>query len=619
MGRTTNVAYLVAAIVTIIGMGCSEGSFGIAPCADGSVVEAGQSCPTQNTLPDGPGAVPTTQPPTNTDETTEDPMWTDGDGDGIVDRIDNCPGIFNPLQEDLDSDMHGDACDNCPRTANVNQDDDDANGIGDICQNEDHYDTSQDSDSDSWVDTADNCPQTPNVNQRDRDADGVGDACDNCPDVGNRRQTDSDSDGTGDACSDTLTGEVCASEEFRPDVSTIEPAIYILLDASGSMADQLDPGRAHPWPIEEATDAIDAVAVQFASTARLGLGQFPHQSTTGSTCTMKSWMDVGDHAAGQVQQAAAAINALGNTPTGYALNQVLDQDLFADPGDVLSSRRPKTVILITDGDPTVACDSGSPDNRRVAAQPEAVAAASRLRAAGIPVHVVGFRSGAREENLDAIATAGGTDAPGPHAFYATNDTQELVDAIGAITQKTVSCTYRLGSVPRDLHRVWVSIDGQNVPEDARNGFQFDPFGPVVQFYGDACATIQTAPDPSQTRIRVDMTCTEDDPACSPQAEVCDYEDNDCDGEIDEGCDECRSEICDGVDNDCDGDIDENCPECTLVGESCLQDAECCQGSCVDGVCGTQCYPMETGCVANTDCCSGSCSGSVDAPGICVSQ
>ena len=37
--------------------------------------------------------------------------------------------------------------------------------------------------------------------------------------------------------------------------------IYILLDASGSMANQLDAGRAHPWPIEEAIDAIDTVAV----------------------------------------------------------------------------------------------------------------------------------------------------------------------------------------------------------------------------------------------------------------------------------------------------------------------------------------------------------------------
>ncbi|ODS40758.1 MAG: hypothetical protein A7315_07665 [Candidatus Altiarchaeales archaeon WOR_SM1_79] len=58
----------------------------------------------------------------------------DADGDGIMDYVDNCPGIYNPDQNDTDSDGVGDSCDNCPFVYNPDQNDTSGNGIGDACE-----------------------------------------------------------------------------------------------------------------------------------------------------------------------------------------------------------------------------------------------------------------------------------------------------------------------------------------------------------------------------------------------------------------------------------------------------------------------------------------------------
>ena len=134
---------------------------------------------------------------------TVSPPVQDGDGDGVADADDNCPGVANPDQANWNRDAEGDACDdsdndgvfdatdNCRTVANPDQANWNRDGEGDACD---------DSDTDGVVDATDNCRTMSNARQTDADEDGVGDACDNCPQNANADQADDDRDGLGNAC-----------------------------------------------------------------------------------------------------------------------------------------------------------------------------------------------------------------------------------------------------------------------------------------------------------------------------------------------------------------------------------------------------------------------------------
>ena len=105
---------------------------------------------------------------------------TDKDGDGVEDKDDNCPNVFNPIrpmdgakQPDTDGDGIGDACDKCPLA------------MGETCTRP----SGDDLDDDGVANGADNCPEIANADQADDDKDGKGNACDVCPTTPNVGQT----------------------------------------------------------------------------------------------------------------------------------------------------------------------------------------------------------------------------------------------------------------------------------------------------------------------------------------------------------------------------------------------------------------------------------------------
>jgi len=603
MGEPMNRNFYLVATMALL-LSCSD--------TDGP---AGKSCPTGQSYNPVSGLCvvggPNNQPnnnnngPNNTagnNVPNSSNPFADSDGDGFLDRFDNCPFVANPDQLDSDGDGIGDACDNCVNVANYDQKDSSGNGIGDACDPalvdpSQFYDPNRDDDGDGVPDNQDNCVGVANPDQLDSDGDGIGDACDNCPFVANYDQTDTTGDGIGDACSPVPVGQICGNQESE--FTIVEPNIYLLLDRSGSMGFGGGSGL-NAEPMRSARLALDQIADQLANDIRFGFGSFQ----TGSCPGLEHRLDMGLHTAAALKASWAGLLPGGGTPIAGALSEVRVQNYTSEPGDPSDAIRTKAVVLITDGDPN-ACGNHLTE-------------AANLFALNIPVYVVAYNFGGSESTLNAIALAGGTDAPGNNRFYTANSQAQLVAALQNIATAAIACSYTLNPVPPDGNKIWVEVGGNFVNLDPGNGYTYDIANNTLTLNGQSCTNLRAIdPNGAVKPLKITLGCAT---PCVPTEEICDYKDNNCNGIIDEGCEECGPEICDGIDNNCNGVIDEGCPDCKFDGEACTNAAECCNNSCENGICGPPCRPISSTCLVNEDCCGGICAKAAGEPvGVCVGQ
>lgn len=324
--------------------------------------------------------------------------------------------------------------------------------------------------------------------------------------------------------------------------------------------------------------------------------------------------------------------------------------LYDDP---YAQCRPVSVILLTDG---VSSNAGE--------APEDVAAALRsttvqLSGGGtitkdILTYVIGFGiSPSLSNEVEAIATSGGTDAPGTYrAFYADDETElslalsqiiadsqliEVCDSADNDCDSAVDegfplfCDRVSGNSTADL----CDDPGETVCD----GIDDNCDGNVDEGLLNACG--ECGAEPAEICNGLDDDCDaiidEGDvcAGCVPSpAEVCDNRDNDCDGLIDEGLSrgcgsdigECVSgtevcvtgawegctatgptpEVCDNLDNNCDGVIDGISRECGMTQGACRAGQQICSM----GMWG-QCIGQVTAGTEICDLIDNDCDGSVD--------
>jgi hypothetical protein len=229
---------------------------------------------------------------------------------------------------------------------------------------------------------------------------------------------------------------------------------------------------------------LDAVLSGASGDVNWGLQLFNSDGNCGVAATPEVPIGAG---AAAVQTAIAGVTPGGATPTRAAVTAGTTylQGLADTNG--------KYILLATDGEPNCLTTGGGKGGRGgggtgasdVAGTVTAITAAA---AAGIKVYVIGV--GPETGNLDNFAQAGGTDH-----YYPALSPDDLNAALATIVGTVASCTFSLGTAPKDPTNVAVQFNGDSslrAPQDTThtNGWDYTSSSDTtIQLYGSWCDNV----------------------------------------------------------------------------------------------------------------------------------
>ena len=284
--------------------------------------------------------------------------------------------------------------------------------------------------------------------------------------------------------------------------SRITPNVMLVVDGSGSMVDDPDTGMPAYYPPTQMTtrrwdavrtaliDPMMGVVPQLQGLVKFGLAVFGTGDIfAGGMCPLPLGVT-----APALNNFPAVMNGLGPTPpgtftpTGLALNAIVDMTPDGASLDPDKEAEPQIIILATDGNPN---DCMSPMTNF---QPS-IDAANKAAAKHIKMFVISVGTDSSAMHLQQMANIGAgmpmDTMPGAKVFYPEN-TAELSTTLSELIGKELSCEVKLdgkGVIQGRECEGKVSIDGHDLECNGANGWRLnDPLH--IEVLGTACDTFK---------------------------------------------------------------------------------------------------------------------------------
>jgi hypothetical protein len=281
-------------------------------------------------------------------------------------------------------------------------------------------------------------------------------------------------------------------------VTALPPDVLIVLDASGSMDDDITNtkctngcGATSKWA--QVVPAINQVVAATEADVHWGLKFFADDTA----CAVNASAAVGV-ATNRAAMIASAIMARTSSNGGVANGSRTPTRAGVSQGAAylmgVGGMSSKYIVLATDGLPNCPMSGNSGNDDTTAA----VAAVAAAKDSGVKVFVVGIATtgGNADTTLSMMANAGGLARAGTPTYYPVSSGAELETALRNLVGKIASCTFVLGAPPGpDTSHDYIDVygDGAMIGQDKTHagGWDYtDANHNAIQFNGATCDAIK---------------------------------------------------------------------------------------------------------------------------------